>query len=65
MSLKPSLDDEHMKVVVDCPKAEHRIRLTRQFVTRQSDRSMPKMSFNNRVTGLTWLNGQEYWGHVY
>jgi hypothetical protein len=43
---------------------ERRIKIAMEIATRQSDRDIPKTSFNNGVTSLTRLSGQEYPGLV-
>ena len=62
LSLKPSIDGESNKGLANCAKFRNRICLVLQVVTWQSDCLMPKMPFNNGVTGLTQLAGQEYPG---
>jgi hypothetical protein len=41
---------------------ERIIKISKDIATRQSDRDIPKTPFNNGVTSLTRLSGQEYPG---
>jgi hypothetical protein len=43
---------------------ERRIKIAKEIATRQSDRDVTKTTFNNGVTSLTRLSGQEYPGLV-
>jgi hypothetical protein len=51
-------------VKTDQSEFERRIKIANEIATRQSDRDIPKTPFNNGVTSLTRLSGQEYPGLV-
>jgi hypothetical protein len=59
---QPKPSEAHVKT--DQAKFERRIKMAKQIATRQSDRDIPKTPFNNGVTSLTRLTGQEYPGLV-
>jgi hypothetical protein len=48
----------------DQAEFKRRIKIAKEIATRQSDRNIPKTQFNNGVTSLTRLSGQEYPGLV-
>jgi hypothetical protein len=49
-------------VKTDQAEFERRIKISREIATRQSDHDIPKTPFNNGVTRMTRLSGQEYPG---
>jgi hypothetical protein len=51
-------------VKTDQAEFERRIKIAKEIATRQRDRYIPKTPFNNGVTSLTRLSGQEYPGLV-
>jgi hypothetical protein len=51
-------------VKTDQGEFERRIKIAKTVCTRQSDRDVPKTPFNNGVTSLSRLTGQEYPGLV-
>jgi hypothetical protein len=51
-------------VKTDQAEFERRIKIAKEIATRQSDRDIPQTPFNNGVTSLTRLPGQEYPGLV-
>jgi hypothetical protein len=51
-------------VKTDQAEFERRIKIANEIATSQSDRDIPKTPFNNGVTSLTRLSGQEYPGLV-
>jgi hypothetical protein len=61
------LADHHFTesiVKTDQAEFERRIKIAKEIAPRQSDRDIPKTPFNNGVTSLTRLSGQEYPGLV-
>ena len=50
------------KELFDSSEFERRVRIISQHSKRQSDREMPRMSFNSGVTTLAGIQGQEYVG---
>jgi hypothetical protein len=51
-------------VKTDQAEFERKIKIAYEIATRQRDRDIPKIPFNNGVTSLTRLSGQEYPGLV-
>jgi hypothetical protein len=51
-------------VKTDQAEFERRIKIPKEIATIQSDRDIPKTQFNNSVTSLIRLSGQEYPGLV-
>jgi hypothetical protein len=51
-------------VKTDQAEFERRIKIAKEIATIHSDRDIPKTPFNNGVTSLTRLSGQEYPGLV-
>jgi hypothetical protein len=51
-------------VKTDQAEFERRIKIDEEVASRQSDRDIPKTSFNNCLTSLTRLSGQEYPGLI-
>jgi hypothetical protein len=51
-------------VKTDQAEFKRRTKIAKEIETRQSDRDIPKTTFNNGVTILTRLSGQEYPGLV-